>query len=242
MKNFYQTLGVTPDAEIIVIKAAYRALCKKYHPDIYEGEKKYATEKMQEINEAYEILSNSTKRNSFDKSWGQSNSYSSADQADKRYKSSNSIESEWSYAISYYPVLKELSNRLNKISPILDHSFKTLILEEKLYNNPEVVAYNIENSYLEKYFGKNNDIKIAAKKFILTNNRKAASELNKAVVFFGSQIDVRNILDKISKEYANMPWSEENTAKEENSNFTSKEKLFIFFVFILIFLIFWGST
>lgn len=33
MKDYYATLGVTPQAEDVVIKAAYRALAQRYHPD-----------------------------------------------------------------------------------------------------------------------------------------------------------------------------------------------------------------
>jgi DnaJ-class molecular chaperone len=33
MKNYYKILGVIPTAEMIIIKAAYRALSQKYHPD-----------------------------------------------------------------------------------------------------------------------------------------------------------------------------------------------------------------
>ena len=36
-KTYYQTLGVTPDAEDIVIRAAYKALSQRYHPDKFKG-------------------------------------------------------------------------------------------------------------------------------------------------------------------------------------------------------------
>jgi len=37
MTNHYSTLGLTPQAEPVVIKAAYRALAQHYHPDRFEG-------------------------------------------------------------------------------------------------------------------------------------------------------------------------------------------------------------
>lgn len=40
MKDFYEILGVSPNADIIVISAAYKALVQIYHPDKWKGEKK----------------------------------------------------------------------------------------------------------------------------------------------------------------------------------------------------------
>lgn len=58
MKNPYEVLGVSPSATEEEVKAAYRNLAKKYHPDKYAGTDlaDLATEKMQEINEAYDAI------------------------------------------------------------------------------------------------------------------------------------------------------------------------------------------
>lgn len=54
----YKVLGVSPSASQEEIKAAYRELVKKYHPDKYTDEtlKAQATEKIKEINAAYDML------------------------------------------------------------------------------------------------------------------------------------------------------------------------------------------
>jgi len=67
-KNYYDILGVSEDASESQIKAAYLKLAKKWHPDKHQGgEKEAAEEKMKEINGAYEVLSNSEKRQNYDR-------------------------------------------------------------------------------------------------------------------------------------------------------------------------------
>ena len=59
MKDPYTILGVKPGATDDEIKSAYRALVRKYHPDNYADDnplKELATEKMQEVNEAYDEI------------------------------------------------------------------------------------------------------------------------------------------------------------------------------------------
>ena len=55
MKSPYEILGVSPSASDEEIKAAYRKLVKKYHPDANPGSE-YAAEKMREINAAYDKI------------------------------------------------------------------------------------------------------------------------------------------------------------------------------------------
>ena len=65
-KDYYRILGVLDDAEDIVIRAAYKALAQRYHPDKWTGNKDEANKRMSEINEAYGVLSDSVKRKQYD--------------------------------------------------------------------------------------------------------------------------------------------------------------------------------
>jgi curved DNA-binding protein len=64
-KDYYEILGIPPDAEKKVIKQTYRELAKKYHPDVNPGNKE-AEEKFKTINEAYQVLSDAEKRKKYD--------------------------------------------------------------------------------------------------------------------------------------------------------------------------------
>jgi DnaJ family protein A protein 2 len=66
--EYYDRLGVTPDATKADIKKSYYKLAQKHHPDrVSEEEKEGATEKFKEISEAYEVLSDDEKRKLYDK-------------------------------------------------------------------------------------------------------------------------------------------------------------------------------
>lgn len=64
MKNYYEILGVSPDANESDIKKAFRTLSLKFHPD--RNHESDATTQFQKINEAYEVLSDSEKRQQHD--------------------------------------------------------------------------------------------------------------------------------------------------------------------------------
>jgi DnaJ-class molecular chaperone len=64
-EDWYDILGVEPDADEKEIKRAYREVAKKHHPDKNNGDKE-SEEKFKKAAEAYEILSDPEKRKAFD--------------------------------------------------------------------------------------------------------------------------------------------------------------------------------
>ena len=64
-RDYYEVLVVDKSADDATIKAAYRKLAKKNHPDVNPGDKD-AEERFKEINEAYQVLSNPQKRAEYD--------------------------------------------------------------------------------------------------------------------------------------------------------------------------------
>lgn len=76
--NYYEVLGVSRDADQVVIQAAYKALMKKYHPDVNGNDQ--SPEKVKLINEAYSVIGDLQKRKEYDNSLANGSGNTSRDQ------------------------------------------------------------------------------------------------------------------------------------------------------------------
>lgn len=100
--DYYVILGVTPDAEDIVIRAAYRVLAQKYHPDKM-GDDPDAVKKMQAINQAYSVLTNPVLRAEYDRSRrndGSNNGDKETSQSGQFQGHSNSRTVKWLVSVT----------------------------------------------------------------------------------------------------------------------------------------------
>jgi hypothetical protein len=204
-KNYYRTLGVLPTAELIVIKAAYRALATKYHPDKWTGEKSTAEQKMREINEAYEVLSDSKSREQYDRvrykkefdeyefeNDATQDAFRSAEQAQR---------SDWDVAVEYYPDLNTIYADLKRTSYQLAFAFRETMLETKQFPRAEKVADDLEASFLKVYFGSNPKLLTFARKLIQDGHKDAAKELNRAISVLGVGADANLIITQLQKKF-----------------------------------------
>lgn len=116
MNNPYEVLGVKPGASEEEIRAAYREMVKKYHPDKYVDNPlaDLAEEKMQEINEAYDMLMKQSRSGGAyggQQSYGQQSYGYGQQQSQQSYGSSNPY---------YYAVRQEIDrNNLAKAEQML---------------------------------------------------------------------------------------------------------------------------
>ena len=83
-RDYYNVLGVKREASAAEIKAAYRKLARKYHPDVNPGNKE-AERKFKEINEAYQVLGDSEKRKKYDRLGADFERGASEDELRRRY-------------------------------------------------------------------------------------------------------------------------------------------------------------
>src|SRR2546426_8033123 len=64
-RDYYEILGVPRTASADEIRKAHRKLARKYHPDVNKGNAA-STEQFKEVQEAYDVLSDATKRKNYD--------------------------------------------------------------------------------------------------------------------------------------------------------------------------------
>lgn len=92
-KNYYSVLGVAPNAEPAVIKAAYKALSSIYHPDKNPNNIEETNRKMAEINEAWEVLSNTQKKAAYDEEF---NNFQDTEYSDREHYDNTEVEDTFS--------------------------------------------------------------------------------------------------------------------------------------------------
>lgn len=86
--NYYDILGVSKSATEKDIKAAYRRLARKYHPDVNPGDKA-AEAKFKEMNAAYEVLADKEKKKKYDKygdQWQYADQFEQAERQQSQYR------------------------------------------------------------------------------------------------------------------------------------------------------------
>ena len=93
MKDYYKILGVSENADKDELKSAFRKLAKKYHPDRNKDDES-AKAKFQEVNEAYNVLSNESSRKEYDEKITAFNNKKESRGFGKASKSSSKKESK----------------------------------------------------------------------------------------------------------------------------------------------------
>jgi hypothetical protein len=64
--DYYEVIGVAPNADVTTIQRAYRAKAKQFHPDVNQDRHEWAKERFQLLNEAYSVLNDTEKRRLYD--------------------------------------------------------------------------------------------------------------------------------------------------------------------------------
>jgi curved DNA-binding protein CbpA len=205
MKDYYRTLGILDDAEDIIVKAAYRALAQRYHPDKWVGDQSDATKRMAEINEAYGVLSDPIKREKYDKElymYKARNDSSEDDSGESINEDLGEIDEAWQLAVEFFPSIQSEFEELRKINLLLANTYKTALVESQGFKNSKVFKKKYETEYLTRYYGSNQFVRNLAKFLLSHSEQKAAAKVNKLVRLLGESLTYTQIFDKIHSEFS----------------------------------------
>ena len=219
-KDYYAVLAVLPTADQRVVQAAYRALCKQFHPDVYAGAD--GPEKMKSITEAYEVLGDPAKRKKYDEERKRQRSDDSDffnEDFDEEASGTSPLSEDWKTAVEYFPDLGTLFQRLKKINSRMAFQFQTTILESKDYSRAEQIAGDTEKEFLTRFFGEGKVVQEFALELIRTGRKDVLLELNGAIKVVG--LDHSDRVVKQLREKFGIHDSQASATTQEPSNSNS---------------------
>jgi hypothetical protein len=242
-RDYYAILGVLPSIDQAALVAVYRALQKKYHPDVYQGDRLEGERIIRELNEAYEVLGDPKMRAEYDRDRAeeseQSGDYSQARERDPGAQESSAQEVEgWEYVKRYYPEVEKSRAVLALASSTLALSFQVAVLKDRNFADSSKLSKMLLDDHLRRYFGPNRDVQLFAFKAIIEGRRDIALEVNKAIRVLGSPADRQSgeFLERIAN-YFNWNHAEEmakGSAAQPVSNRTPAEGTWNVGVVILV--------
>ena len=205
-EDIYAVLGVLPDAEDVVIIAAYRALAQRYHPDRWRGDVAEANRRMSAINRAYAVLGDKVRRAEYDNARAKSHQAEFTAEGDNEQgeaftSAMSELEERWKIACSIYPDLAELRSRLARISTSLAFAFVTMLLDAKTFPQRVVVASHLEHAFLERYFGTDQNVLAYARTLIFEGRKAEAKALNRLVEVMGSEAEANRLIARIEADF-----------------------------------------
>lgn len=199
MVDYYAILHVLPSADADVIKAAFRVLARRYHPDCCTGSKEAAHRRMQEINAAYEVLSDEQKRAAYDRERGQAKSEAEFDGAGD--ETDVLFEQDWQVACKYCPDAKVCFDYLSRFSTKLAFSYASYLIDTKKFQTCREIAQKFHNEFASNYFGGNLLIQRFASQLLLCGEKEAAKAINQAVRVLGKSLSVDQLTQKVFSEH-----------------------------------------
>ena len=172
MRTYYDVLGVAADTPDVVVKAAFRALAKEYHPD-GTGAEPADIEKFIEIQTAYSVLSKPETRSEYDAELRE------AVMPRRRWRFEGELASgeTWICARSAADI-ERICARLGLYSEALAQSFHEAYLRGECGEDPARFAEEMEKSFFREYFGDDADVQALARLLLLGSRTGAALTLN----------------------------------------------------------------
>ena len=217
--NHYSTQGILPEADQVVVAAAYRALAQRYHPDKWAGDPSVAHERMARINQAYETLRDPDSRAKYDQDLRSRESSAKDDEhsfgPEEPKGVTDEIQERWLGACKIYPDLADISRELAKIADTLSSSYVTTLLHSKNFERRRELAQSMELEFLARYFGRNPQIIEFARRLILAKRKDAAKRLNAIIDVVGDSVSPDNVIAQVKSEAASLDINEQVASIDE---------------------------
>ena len=233
-KDYYAILGVLPSIEPTALKAVYLALVKKYHPDVYKGNKADAERITKQLNEAYGVLGDQTKRAEYDalrkNQTSQGGDFGQEPSGDDTETQDNDLERDWKYVVEYHPEAEVLRKKLRLLSKSLSILFQYVILIEKEVEKSEEIADLLKSEYIKRYFGSNKKIQDFAFQMLRDNRRDVALEINNVIRVLGTPSDnkIDIFLAKIADKFSIKKYIGTSDIKDISISYSNENKIFYF--------------
>lgn len=187
MLDHYQVLGVERGSTQEVISAAYRALAKAFHPDVFKGDRYYAETRLKAINAAYDIIGDPLRRQSYDRD------------LDRDGSSDLKCSNEWERACQFFPDISRFDKILAEINGGLSTTYRHLILERRAFSSAESIYESLLNEFVAERFGGNDLLQVAGLTALRMGKRRLALAINRACSLIGDGEPVV-ILTRLAKE------------------------------------------
>ena len=189
--NPYDILGIPNCSSMGLVKATYKSLVKIFHPDIFQGDKQFAIDRITDLNAAYDFLSDPQKKRNLDESLsaqnseGSSEEYNPDDGNEEFSRASDNLKEKWELACEYHPDLVTHHQALKLLDTNSAALFVFIMVEEQLFTKASETAVEIETKFLTSKFGNDQEICALAKHAILAKQIKFSRQLNQALKVLG---------------------------------------------------------
>jgi curved DNA-binding protein CbpA len=207
--DYYGVLGVVPEADHEAIKAVYRALSKKFHPDAGHYPKKDAEMHFHRLREAYSTIGDPQRRKEYDRlrsKHARQRLRLQAESVSSPFDGFSHQENQaWRIVGEYHPNIIEEFESIAKLSPALGIVFRVMLQETRAYADYDKLSAMLVQSYLQAYFGENTEVQQFGKWCLSKGHTNAAIELNRTVAALGSSVPTASIIRKITEKHSLEP-------------------------------------
>lgn len=159
---------------------------------------------MAELNAAYQVLSEPTRRAQYDNARNRNRQadFGSSEEKSEAFSGAlDEIEDRWQIACSIYPDLADNRARLREVSAALAFAYVATILTTKRFAERSELARTMDQAFLERYFSSDQQIIEYARRLIAAGQRVAARALNRLVDVVGVTDGPDRLIARIDEQF-----------------------------------------